>query len=148
MKSKARRSNTGIVPALGWARLTGIYDLVVSLTVRERVFKSALLQQVAIESGCRVLDVGCGTGTLLIMASSIQREARRTERHVTVDVGANGPCRILPVRGNSRGLSGGHASTHAIARAREEVAGRKPQIPVTLPVEGRLIRRVLETCRP
>lgn len=54
------------VPALGFRFLTPSYDTVVRLTTRERAFKSALLRQAHIESGQRVLDLACGTGTLAI----------------------------------------------------------------------------------
>ena len=52
------------VPALGFRWLTPFYDRVVRLTTRERTFKGALIQQARIAPGHRVLDLGCGTGTL------------------------------------------------------------------------------------
>lgn len=55
-----------LVPALGQAWLTGAYDRVVRLTTRERTFKHALIAQAGIAAGDRILDVGCGTGTLAI----------------------------------------------------------------------------------
>jgi SAM-dependent methyltransferase len=60
------------VPALGRETLTALYDPVIALTVRERTFKEGLLDQASLTSGQRVLDLGCGTGTLAIWAK--QRE--------------------------------------------------------------------------
>lgn len=54
------------VPALGFARLSALYDPVVRVTTRERTFKRRLLDQAAIAPGHRVLDLGCGTGTLAV----------------------------------------------------------------------------------
>jgi len=54
------------VPALRFDRLTRFYDPVVRLTTRERTFKERLLDQADIGSRSRVLDLGCGTGTLAI----------------------------------------------------------------------------------
>jgi len=56
------------IHALRFASLTALYDPVVALTSRERAFKSALLDGAALQAGQRVLDVGCGTGTLACMA--------------------------------------------------------------------------------
>lgn len=53
------------VPAAGHSRLTGLYDPVVALTMRERAFRPALVDAVLAEPRPGVvLDVGCGTGTL------------------------------------------------------------------------------------
>ncbi len=56
------------IPALAYRPLTAIYDPVVRLTTRESIFKAALLRQAGLESGQRVLDLACGTGTLAIAA--------------------------------------------------------------------------------
>lgn len=55
-----------IKPALAYGWLTPIYDPVVRWTTRERAFKAHLLSQANIRAGHRVLDVGCGTGTLAL----------------------------------------------------------------------------------
>jgi SAM-dependent methyltransferase len=56
------------VPALRFRFLTRMYDPAVRVTTRELEFKRRLLDQARIESGHRVLDLGCGTGTLAAMA--------------------------------------------------------------------------------
>ena len=54
------------VPAAGRAWLTGLYDPLMALTMRERVFRPALIAAVLADPRPRmVLDVGCGTGTLV-----------------------------------------------------------------------------------
>jgi len=60
------------VPALGIERLTAFYDPVVAFTTREATFKERLLAQARLLAGQRVLDLGCGTGTLAIAARRAQ----------------------------------------------------------------------------
>lgn len=55
------------IPALRYHWLTRFYDPIVRLTTRESTFKEALLGQAKIQAGYRVLDLGCGTGTLATM---------------------------------------------------------------------------------
>ncbi len=55
------------VPALGFDWLTRFYDPVIALLMRERPFKQRLIDQARIAPGHDVLDLGCGTGTLVIM---------------------------------------------------------------------------------
>jgi SAM-dependent methyltransferase len=52
------------VPAAGRRGLTSLYDPVVALTMREPVFRSRLVAQVAAGSPAAVLEIGCGTGSL------------------------------------------------------------------------------------
>jgi ubiquinone/menaquinone biosynthesis C-methylase UbiE len=60
------------LPALRFRRLTRIYDPAIRWTTREATFKRRLLGQAGIEAGDRVLDLGCGTGTLALMAKRSQ----------------------------------------------------------------------------
>lgn len=59
-------SNTPYVHALRFRWLTPLYDAVVAATTRERAFRAAVIDQAGLRSGQRVLDLGCGTGTLAI----------------------------------------------------------------------------------
>ena len=54
------------IPPLRYHFLTRLYDPVVRVTTRERMFKHALLEQAQIKPGQEVLDLGCGTGTLTL----------------------------------------------------------------------------------
>jgi ubiquinone/menaquinone biosynthesis C-methylase UbiE len=56
----------GYRPALRFPALTRVYDPVVRATTREGRFKELLVEQAAPAPGQRILDLGCGTGTLAI----------------------------------------------------------------------------------
>lgn len=66
------------IPALSYRWLTPLYDPLVAWTTRERAFKSALLEQVRLRAGDRVLDLACGTATLTIAAQRAQPGAAIT----------------------------------------------------------------------
>lgn len=51
-------------PALGLRFLTPLYDLAIAVFTREGYWRSMLVQQVAPGPSDRIVDVGCGTGTL------------------------------------------------------------------------------------
>jgi len=58
--------DTTFVPAAGRHGLTALYDPVVALTMRERTFRSRLVEQVATGQPTAVLEIGCGTGSLTV----------------------------------------------------------------------------------
>jgi ubiquinone/menaquinone biosynthesis C-methylase UbiE len=64
------------VPALRFSSLTRFYDRFVRLTTRESLFKRRLLEQADPQPGQRILDLGCGTGTLAILTASAQPDAK------------------------------------------------------------------------
>jgi 2-polyprenyl-3-methyl-5-hydroxy-6-metoxy-1,4-benzoquinol methylase len=54
------------IPAAGFGFLTRLYDPLVRITCRETYFKKRLIETAEIKPGQHLLDVGCGTGTLLM----------------------------------------------------------------------------------
>jgi cyclopropane fatty-acyl-phospholipid synthase-like methyltransferase len=77
-----RRQTSGdagpYVPALGREWLTWLFDPMLKLTTRECVFKERLLEQADLRAGMDVLDLGCGTGTLMVLAKRRVPEANVT----------------------------------------------------------------------
>ena len=63
------------IPALRFGWLTGLYDPVIRWTMREDLFKPRLVEQVRMQPGHRVLDLGCGTATLTIQLKQYQPHA-------------------------------------------------------------------------
>ena len=70
----ARRE--GYIPAAGYDWLLPLYDPVLRLLLREERAKRQLLEQAEVRPGHRVLDVGCGTGTLVILVKTECPEAQ------------------------------------------------------------------------
>jgi ubiquinone/menaquinone biosynthesis C-methylase UbiE len=61
--------------ALRWPGLTRFYDAIMALTMRERSFRGAIIDQLEATTPSSILDVGCGTGTLLMMLRQALPEA-------------------------------------------------------------------------
>ncbi|MBI2970218.1 MAG: class I SAM-dependent methyltransferase [Gammaproteobacteria bacterium] len=66
------------LPALRFRSLNRLYDSVATLAVRDLAHKRSLVVQANIRPGERVLDVGCGTGTLSILISEFQPQSEIT----------------------------------------------------------------------
>ena len=63
------------IPALNQKWLTPLYDPLLKWGLREEIFKRHLIQQAGIQPGMRVLDLGCGTGTLTILIKQTHPQA-------------------------------------------------------------------------
>ncbi len=75
-RPKAGDGERSYIPALRFSALTRFFDPVVATTVRERRFKSHLVQQANLSGPLDVLDLGCGTGTLALRAKLAAPEIR------------------------------------------------------------------------
>lgn len=67
--------NEEYIPALSYRFLTPFYDFIQKYVVRDVRYKTLLIEQANIQPGQTVLDLGCGTGTLAIMAKQAQSAA-------------------------------------------------------------------------
>lgn len=65
----------GYLPALRFRALTRFFDPLVGLAMPEKRFKGALVAQAEPRPGQRVLDIGCGTGTLALMVKQAEPKA-------------------------------------------------------------------------
>ena len=77
------------IPALRFNWLTAVYDPVVRLTTREKIFKTALIEQARLKPQQRVLDLACGTATLAVLIKKTQPQAEV--------IGIDGDAKILAI---------------------------------------------------
>ncbi len=62
-------------PAMGDSRLTPLYDFAIRWLTREHIWRDMLIQQINISASDRILDVGCGTGSLAIRLKGAESAA-------------------------------------------------------------------------
>lgn len=78
--------NERYIPALGVHWLTPFYDPLLRWLMREERFKRRLIAEATIQPGHRVLDLGCGTGTLTILIKQLCPAAEVTGLDVDAQV--------------------------------------------------------------
>ncbi|WP_336788488.1 class I SAM-dependent methyltransferase [Paenibacillus sp. MMO-177] len=75
---KRDNKETDFIPALRFNWLTSLYDPILRWTMRESAFKNQLIRQIQVDPGQRILDLGCGTGTLTILLKQTYPKAEVT----------------------------------------------------------------------
>ncbi|MCT1403050.1 methyltransferase domain-containing protein [Paenibacillus sp. p3-SID867] len=86
MKRRNDQTKSDYIPALRFHWLTSFYDSVLRWTMRESTFKNQLIKQVQSYSGQRILDLGCGTGTLTVQLKQSYPESKVTGLDIDPDV--------------------------------------------------------------
>jgi ubiquinone/menaquinone biosynthesis C-methylase UbiE len=79
-------SRTKYIPALRFKWLTPLYDFFISITMPEKKIKQLLISAANIYAGAKLLDFGCGTATLTIMAKQSSPEAKVTGIDIDTEI--------------------------------------------------------------
>lgn len=79
-------SKNKYIPALRFKWLTPLYDALIGITMPEKNIKEQLIDYAAIADGINVLDFGCGTATLTIMAKQSHPGAKLTGIDVDAEI--------------------------------------------------------------
>jgi ubiquinone/menaquinone biosynthesis C-methylase UbiE len=74
------------IPALRFKWLTPLYDFLLAFTMPEKRIKQNLIETANICSGAKLLDFGCGTATLTILAKQFSPESKVTGVDIDRDI--------------------------------------------------------------
>ncbi len=100
-------------PALGHSGLTGLYDGLIALLTRERIWRAEVIDALAPIDGETIVDLGAGTGSLGVL---IKRQAPAA-RVVAVD-----PDRQVREIGEAKALAAGVRLEYVTAMGDAEIA--------------------------
>lgn len=110
MVNDKRPTKVRYIPALRFKWLTPLYDPLLKWGMQEETFKRRLIVQAKIRPGSRVLDMGCGTGTLTVLVKQSIPEAEVT--------GVDGDLQVLDIAKQKAAQAGVSISwDHALATA-------------------------------
>lgn len=117
--------STTYTPAAGVSWLTPLYDTLVATLTREKVWRRAFVAQIAPGSGDAIVDLGCGTGSMLVRLGKAAPGAQLMGVDPDADVlrlaqrkaaGAGVSLRLLQGFGrDAAGLCGGAGVTKVIS---------------------------------
>lgn len=79
-------NSTKFIPALRFKWLTPLYDFFISITMPEKKIKQVLISDANIYASAKLLDFGCGTATLTIMAKQSSPEAKVTGIDIDTEI--------------------------------------------------------------
>ncbi len=79
-------TNNKYIPALRFKWLTPLYDFFLGITMPEIKIKRKLIEYAFIGRNSKVLDFGCGTGTLTIMTKQYQPRAKVSGIDVDIQI--------------------------------------------------------------
>ena len=88
-KSQLESKGESYIPAFSHRLLTPFYDFIMKWAALEPIFKPHLVMQARLKRSYRILDVGCGTATLIILIKKTQPESEV--------VGLDGDLEILEI---------------------------------------------------
>lgn len=77
---------TKFIPALRFKWLTPLYDFLIGITMPEKEIKQVLISSADIYASAKLLDFGCGTATLTIMAKQSSPEAKVTGIDIDTEI--------------------------------------------------------------
>ena len=74
------------IPALRFKWLTPLYDFLIGITMPEQKIKQVLVETADVSPAAKLLDFGCGTATLTVLAKQVQPGAEVTGIDIDTEI--------------------------------------------------------------